>query len=268
MTSAASTRPEKRLVGMVHLPPLPGSPQAALELSAIEERALREAQILARAGFDSCLLENFGDVPFHKERVEPTTVAAKARIVASVRRELPDLHLGVNVLRNDASAALAVAVGGGANAIRVNVHVGAAATDQGVVEGRAAETLRTRRALAAAVEIWADVQVKHGSSLAHDSIVDEARDAAERGLADALIVTGKATGWKTEVDDLRAVRELGLGVPIYVGSGVHERNVDLFLRESDGVIVGSSLKEEGRATNPLAPDRVERFMEVARHPSI
>lgn len=258
----------KRLVGMLHLDALPGAPRASLGLADIEARAAREAQLLAHAGFDACVVENFGDFPFHKDRVEPITVAAMTRVVATVRRELPDLFVGVNVLRNDARAALAVALAGGAHAIRVNVHVGVAATDQGVIEGRAAETVRMRQVLGGAVEIWADVHVKHGRSLAHDSIVDEARDAVERGGADALIVTGKATGWKTELDDIRAVRDLDLGVPIYVGSGVHERNVDLFLREADGVIVGSSLKQDGRASNPLDPERVQRLVEAAKQASL
>ncbi|MFQ5600325.1 MAG: BtpA/SgcQ family protein [Candidatus Krumholzibacteriia bacterium] len=257
----------KRLVGMLHLPALPGSPRASLPMRDIEARALDEARILAEAGFDGCVIENFGDTPFHEERVEPVTIAAMTRVVATVRRELADLRLGVNVLRNDARAALSIAAAAGAHFVRVNVHVGVTATDQGILEGRAAETLRLRRGLAADIEIWADVHVKHGRSLAHREITHEAADAVQRGLADALIVTGGGTGWTTEIDDLRAVRGLTLGVPVYVGSGVTERNVGVFLKETDGVIVGTSLKVDGCSSNPLDAERVRRFVEAARQPS-
>ena len=255
---------DKRLIGMVHLPPLPGSPRHHVSMSEIEARAVVEARGLHDAGFDSCIVENFGDAPFHKDQVEPVTIAAMARVVGAVRRELPELRVGVNVLRNDAAAALAVATAADAHFIRVNVHVGATATDQGIVEGRAAQTVRERRAFDAPIQIWADVYVKHGRNLSHASIEDEARDAVERGLANALVVTGRGTGRPTDTADLHAVANLGLSVPVYVGSGVTHENVASLLKECDGVIVGSSLKSGGHAENPLDIERARRFVNAAR----
>jgi membrane complex biogenesis BtpA family protein len=158
---------------MLHLPrPLPG------RLSAARPRrhrgACSDARILA-GGFDAAVLENYGDVPFFKGRVDPVTVASMSRLAVAVRSEAGTLRLGINVLRNDAASALAVAFAAGADFIRVNVHVGATATDQGVIEGRAAETLRLRAALGADVAIWSDVHVKHGRSLAHPSIEERPR---------------------------------------------------------------------------------------------
>jgi predicted TIM-barrel enzyme len=114
------------------------------------------------------------------------------------------------------------------------------------------------------VSIWADVHVKHGRSLAHPTIVDEAEDAVRRGLASALIVSGKATGELASLDDVRAVAALGLGVPVCVGSGVSAANVQEFLAASDGVIVGTALKRDGRTTAPLDPERARRFVDAAR----
>jgi uncharacterized protein len=256
----------KLLVGMIHLPPLPGAPGSRETLGAIEDRALEEARALLDAGFEAAMVENFGDAPFFKERVEAVTVASMTRIAAAIRRELPALTLGVNVLRNDALSALSVAAAVEAAFIRVNVHVGATATDQGIVEGRAAETLRARRSLGAsdAVAIWADVHVKHGKSLAHASITDEAEDAVERGCADALIVSGRATGVTASPDELRRVKALELGVPVLVGSGITEDNAKSYLEVADGVIVGTSLKQGGRTTSPIDPERARRFVERAR----
>ncbi len=253
----------KLLVGMLHLPPLPGSPRSRASLDAIERDLSTEARVLADAGFDAAILENYGDVPFFKDRVDPVTVASMTRLARSVR-EIGHLRLGINVLRNDTAAALAVASAAGGDFVRVNVHVGATATDQGIIEGRAAETLRLRAALGVDVEIWADVQVKHGRSLAHGTIETEAEDAVLRGLADALIVSGRATGEPASLDEVRRVKALDLGVPVYVGSGVTEENVADVLEACDGAIVGTALKEGGRTTNPLDRERARRFVERAR----
>lgn len=254
----------KQLIGMVHLLPLPGAPRHHVQMSEIEARALAEARVFTEMGFDGVIVENYGDVPFHKDAVEPVTVAAMTRVVAAIRRELTSLRVGVNVLRNDATAALAVATASDAHFIRVNVHVGATATDQGVIEGRAAETVRARRAYDAPVQVWSDVHVKHGRNLSHASVLDEAQDAVERGLASALIVTGSATGRPVDTAQLQALGRLQLGVPVYAGSGVSEHNVRSVLKLCDGVIVGTSLKSDGRADRPLDIERVRQFAETAR----
>lgn len=255
---------KKALVGMLHLPALPGSPGSQESLGDIETRLVAEARLLSEVGFQSAILENFGDVPFFKDRVDPSTIAGMTRLACAVRTSVPGLGLGINVLRNDAGAALAVATAAEAAFIRVNVHVGAAATDQGIVEGRAAETLRLRRALGGDVAIWADVHVKHGRSLAHGSIADEAEDAVRRGLASAVIVSGRGTGEATSIEDVRAVASRGLGVPVYVGSGVDADNVESLLDAADGVIVGTSIKVDGRTTNPIDRRRAEALVERAR----
>jgi hypothetical protein len=155
---------------------------------------------------------------------------------------------------------VSIAAACGAHFVRVNVHVGATATDQGIIESRAAETLRLRHRLGTAVEIWADVHVKHGKSLAHETLAREAEDAVHRGHADAVIVSGQRTGWATEIDDVRAAAALHLGVPVIVGSGVTEHSVALLLQAADGVIVGTSLKGGGKLANPVDPKRVRALV--------
>ena len=135
----------KPVIGMLHLPPLPGSPHGgSLEdaLAVIQ----RDAEVLTGAGVDGLVLENFGDSPFAKDRVPPVTVAAMAVACREIRRD-HNVPLGVNVLRNDAEAALSIATVTGCDFIRVNVHIGAVVADQGVIEGKARETLLLRQAL-------------------------------------------------------------------------------------------------------------------------
>ncbi|MFP4624073.1 MAG: BtpA/SgcQ family protein [Gemmatimonadota bacterium] len=258
--------PPTGVIGMVHLPPLPGSPRWAGppgDFEPVLERAASDARTLADGGVDAVLVENYGDAPFHRDRVEAVTIAAMTRAVAAVR-EAVDRPVGVNVLRNDARAALAVAAATGATFIRVNVHTGGMYTDQGWIEGRAAETLRLRSAIAPGVAILADVLVKHATPPAGLTLADAARDAWHRGLADALVVSGPATGAPTEPDRVAAVREAVPGAVVLVGSGVTAATVAAALSAADGVIVGSALEADGVAGGPVELDRVRRLVRAAR----
>ena len=147
--------------------------------------------VVPRAGIlqaeqKTLLVENFGDAPFSAERLEPVTIASMGIIAAQVR-SATSLPLGVNALRNDARAALGIAVAAEASFIRVNVHTGVAATDQGMVEGRADETLRLRQRLNPDVGIFADVHVKHAAPISQPDLVLAAEETAYRGMADAVI---------------------------------------------------------------------------------
>jgi hypothetical protein len=249
------------LVGVVHLLPLPDSPRYAGDLRAVVASAERDAHALAAAGFDGIVVENFGDAPFVPGRVSPVTVAALTACALAVRAAAPNAALGINVLRNDAEAALAVAIASSAEMIRVNVHTGARVTDQGLIEGRAHETVRLRRALGAErVALLCDVDVKHSAPLAARPIGEEAHDLASRGLADAVLVTGSGTGRGADRHDLDAVLA-AVEVPVLVASGVTIETLG-DVRAAHGVIVGSCLRANGRAGEPVDVDAARRFAEA------
>jgi len=251
------------LIGMVHLRPLPGSPRYEGDFEVVRRRALTDAATLAAGGMDGLLIENFHDAPFRKQAVEPHTIVAMTLVVREIVQAV-DLPCGVNVLRNDALAALALAHLCGAGFIRVNVHVGAMVTDQGLIEGNAYETLRYRRELGANVALLADVCVKHAVPLAPLDLGQMARDTVHRGLADGLIVSGSGTGTVCDLDEVRRVREAVPQVPLLIGSGVAADNVGEFLRVADGVIVGTSLKRGGEVSQPVDLERVQALVHAAR----
>ena len=253
----------RALIGMVHLLPLPGSPRWGGSLGEVVERALADARALEAGGLHALLVENYGDTPFTAGRVDAATVAAMTAVISEIRRNVR-LPLGVNVLKNDAQSGLAVAAATGARFIRINVHVGAVVGDQGIIQSDAYNTLRYRRLLGADVKIFADVQAKHGVPLAPVELEQEARDCVSRGLADALVVSGKATGEATPLEDVKRVRSAVRDVPLLVGSGVTPDTVSELLSVADGAIVGTFLKRDGRLGNPVDPDRVKRLVEGAR----
>ena len=156
------------VIGMLHLPPLPGSARYDGDVGAAAACALRDADVLAAGGVHGLMLENYGDVPFFPGRVPAHVVAHMTAVACEVRRRFPGLPLGINVLRHDGRSALAVAHAAGAQFVRVNVLCGARVTDQGLLEGIAHDLLRDRSTLGAreSVRIFADVDVKHSAPLA------------------------------------------------------------------------------------------------------
>ena len=253
----------RTIIGMVHLPPLPGSPRWDGSMERVTAFALDDARTLIAGGIGALLVENYGDVPFTPGRVAASTVAAMSVVAAEIRRAFPTVPLGINVLKNDARAALAVACAVGGEFIRVNVHAGAVLADQGIVQSDAYHTLRDRRLLGADVRLFADVQGKHAVPLGPVELEQEARDLVHRGLADALVVSGKATGEATPLGDVKRVRTVVPDVPVLVGSGVTPDTIAEILTLADGVIVGTSLKRDGDVRNPVDPERVHRLVSRA-----
>ncbi len=249
------------LIGVVHLLPTPGSHRHSDLGQAWLERAAQDAQALVGGGCHGLLVENFGDAPFFPDRVPAETIASLALGLHTVLERAQARPVGVNVLRNDARAALGLCAATGASFLRVNVHTGVMVTDQGLVEGRAAQTLRERQRLQLETPILADVHVKHAVPLGKSSLTDAARDAVHRGHADALVVSGSATGAAPELRDLETVREaVGPDTPILVGSGCSLDNVGQWLGVANGLIVGTALKVDGDVREPVDEDRVRALV--------
>jgi len=251
------------VIGVVHLLPLPCSPRWGGNLKAVRERAEQEATALAAGGVDGIIIENFFDAPFAKNQVDPAVVSAMTLIVQRVMN-LVMLPVGVNVLRNDAKSAIAIASCVDADFIRVNVLTGVMATDQGLIEGQAHDLMRYRRELGSEVAIFADVCVKHGHPLGSPSLAMAVQDTVERGLADGLIISGDTTGDPPRLEALKTAMNAASGKPIFIGSGATWENVPSFLNVANGVIVASSIKRNGNINYPIDPIRVSQFVEAVR----
>jgi membrane complex biogenesis BtpA family protein len=256
-------------IGVVHLLPLPGSARWGGDFDAVLDRAMADALAYARGGTDALIVENFGDAPFAKLAVGPETVAAMCAAGRAVREALADadraaLPLGYNVLRNDARAALALCAAAEGAFVRVNVHTGSAWTDQGLIEGDAHGTAQYRRRVCPCALIFADVHVKHAQPAGPGQTIEEAaHDTRDRGLAEALIVTGSETGQSADLAAIARVRRACPETLLLVGSGVTTENVANCLRNgADGCIVGSACERGGRAGNAVEEARVAALREA------
>jgi uncharacterized protein len=232
-----------RLIGMVHLRPLFGAPAFDGDFDTVIDAAVADARTLAEAGFDAVIVENFGDVPFFAEDVPKVTVAAMTTAVTAVASA--GLPVGVNVLRNDALAALAVVAATPASFVRVNVLSGTMFTDQGPIVGAAADVARFRAAHCPDAAILADVFVKHATPPPGLSLHDATVDLSERSGADGVVVSGSATGAPADLDDLKTVTE-STRLPVFAGSGVNPGSIAAVLSVADGAIIGSATKPGGK----------------------
>jgi uncharacterized protein len=254
---------DRPVIGVVHLLPLPTSPRWGGSLKAVFDRAQQEAAALAAGGVDGLIIENFFDAPFAKTQVDPAVVSAMTLVVQRLNN-LVTLPIGLNVLRNDGASALAIATCAGAQFIRVNVLTGVMATDQGLIEGDAHRLMRYRRELGSDVKIFADVLVKHARPLSTPNLTTAVQETIDRGMADAVILSGWATGNPPAVEDLELAKAAAGNTPVLIGSGADWDNVGQLMGAADGVIVSSSLKRQGQIQNTIDPNRVGRFVEAMR----
>ncbi len=228
--------PEKPLIGMIHMPPLPGAPNNTLSMKKLTDFATSEADKLEGAGLDACIVENVGDTPLFKEELPPYTVAAMATVTKAVV-EHTRMKVGVNMLRNACEEALSVAHVAGAQFIRCNILIGAYATDQGIIEGCAARVARMKKELGSGVLVFGDVHVKHAYPIFNVEIEYAAQDLAERGGADAVIVSGARSPVPPTFERVKKVRD-AISKPVLIGSGIGLANIRQFYQKSDGIIIG------------------------------
>jgi len=250
----------KPVIGMVHLPPLPLSPLwKGAKIDDLADFALKDARALQEGGVDALIIENQNDQPFQCDSVSPVTVAFMASLACQVRQAVT-IPIGVNILFNDWQAEIAVAEAVKAAFIRVEVLVDPSWSDMGMLNACAPDLLRLRSALHSNVNIFADIQGKYTLPCSPRPLVDSAKDAWSRGLADAIIVTGSGTGHATPIDSIRSVKE-AVKIPVLAGSGTTPDNLKDIFAVADGAIIGSYFKRDGKLQNPVDVDRVRNLMQ-------
>jgi membrane complex biogenesis BtpA family protein len=245
----------RALIGVIHVGALPGTPASGHSVAEIAGMATAEACIYAAGGFHGLIIENMHDRPYLKGAVGPEIAASMAVIGAAVRRAV-SLPLGVQVLAGANECAMAVAHACGADFVRVEGFVFAHVADEGIIESSAGALLRYRKAIGAGrIRVFADIKKKHSAhAITGDVGIVETAKAAEFFQADAVIVSGIATGAAADPTEVRAV-SAAVSIPTVIGSGITPENLGRY-GAADALIVGSSVKEEGLWSNRLDEARV------------
>ena len=252
----------KPIIGMLHLPPVPGSPvYNGGGLKDVIGRALEDAQELLEGGVDGLEVENFSDPTYFPQEVGPELVAAMAVISDHVVRAVSK-PVGICIL-SDPKASLSVAHAVGARFIRATFFTEASVDVSGLVLPKPHELLRFRKFLDPSIKIFADVHIKHSAPLVNRPLADSALDA-KYFLSDAIIITGTHTGKETKVEDLAEAKKAVEQFPVLVGSGFRKESAARLLQYADGAIVGTSLKKGGISSNVVDRQRVKELMDVVK----
>lgn len=254
---------EDALIGMVHVPALPGTPYSHLSLAEIIDVATDEARRLDDLGFNALIVENMHDRPYIHGNHGPETVACMTAVVRAIREEV-QIPLGVQILSGGNKEAIAVAHAAGAQFIRCENFVFAHVADEGLLaKAEAGELLRYRKSIGAEqVRVMCDIKKKHAShAITADISITDAAEAAAFFGADGLIVTGAATGKPADPKEVAAVAK-ATKLPVLVGSGVTPQSIKTLLAHAQGVIVGSYLKKDGLWSNPLDMTRCTKIIDA------
>ena len=252
---------ELAVIGMIHLQALPGTPRNMHSPSQIIDMALKEAEILKKAGIDSIMIENMHDVPYLNRNVghEISTLMA---IIARQIKKLTGLPIGMQILAGANKEALAASKAAGIDFIRAEGFVFAHVADEGFMDAQAGELLRYRKQIGAdAIAIFTDIKKKHSShAITQDVSLLNTAKAAQFFRSDGVVVTGNNTGVPASIDDLKVLKS-DLDFPVLVGSGITLENVAKYVPLCDAMIVGSYFKDKGQWQNDLNYDRAARFMD-------
>jgi len=254
----------KPVIAMIHVGALPGTPASEQSLTELEKQAVQEAGVFRGAGVHGLMVENMHDTPYVRGRVGPEIVAALAVITRAVK-QASGLPCGIQILAGANVEAMAVAHASGLDFIRAEGFAFAHVADEGIIESSAAALLRYRRSIGAEhVQVWADVKKKHSShAITSDVGIGETAHAVEFMRGNAVIVTGSVTGDAPRQADLVEVKR-NAQLPLFLGSGVTEQNLEQFFATADGFIVGSYFKESGHWSRAVDAKRVEAFMNTHR----
>ena len=253
----------KPIIGMIHVGALPGTPGSVFSVAEIVEQARIEARTYAECGVKCVMVENMHDVPYLSGGVGPEITAAMTLIAAAVKLEC-DMPVGIQILAGADFEALAVAHAAGLDFIRAECFAYAHVADEGLMQSNAAKLLRYRRQIGATeIQVWADIKKKHSAhAITADVSIGAMAEALEFMGADAVIVTGPATGKEPKIADVKEARER-CNLPVFVGSGVRIENLSQYLPVADGVIIGSSLKRDGNWREAPDPARIRSLVQRA-----
>jgi uncharacterized protein len=250
----------KSIIGVIHLPTLPGYPQSEGLDHAID-KALADLAALEAGGADGVLVENEYDRP-HSLLSAPETTACMTRITREVVAACKHAVVGIEILLNDPEASLAVARAAGARFIRTDYFVDPMTRPEHGgkmrIDPQAVMAYRERIG-AAEVLLLADIQVKYARMLVERGL-DESAELARAHGADAIIVSGEATGDPPNAASVALAKRGAGDVPVLIGSGLDATNAPDLLAAADGAVVGTSLK----CGNYVAAERVAAIMKTAR----
>ena len=252
----------KPIIAMCHLQAMPGDPHydAAGGMAKVVDLALRDLIHLQEGGVDAVMFSNEFSLPY-LIKVKPETTAAMARVIGELRRSIA-VPFGVNVLW-DPIASIDLAAATGAAFMR-EIITGVYASDFGLWTTAVGETVRHRARLAPNLRMLYNIVPEAAVYLGARSVIDIARSTVFNNRPDALCVSGLTAGAETDTEVLMQVKSAVPHTAVFCNTGCRIDNVERQLAASDGAVVGTAFKIDGRFENLVDPHRVRAFMDKVK----
>jgi membrane complex biogenesis BtpA family protein len=250
---------KKPAIGMIHLLPLPSAPHYDAQggMEKILKQAQADLNALQDGGIDGVMFCNEHDRPYSL-KADCAIVAAMAYVIGKLK-DIIRLPFGVDVLW-DPNAALAVAHATGASFVR-EIFTGVYASDMGLWNTDVGGAMRYKRFIGAdRVRVLYNINAEFAGPLADRPLDTVARSVVFSSIPDGICISGMMTGQPVQIEDLQLVRENVKPVPVFINTGARRENIAQLICNADGVIVGSSLKVDGKTWNSVDPERVKTFM--------
>jgi uncharacterized protein len=254
----------KAVLGMVHLPPLPGTPfHEEGSFGRILDAAVQSACALAEGGADGCLVQTVDRVYAPGEDSDPARTTAAALVVNAITQATSEsFQVGVQLMTNALKASLAVAKVAGGSYIRASALVGATLTPHGMVEAHPLEVMEYRAKISAQrIKIIAEVDSMHFRWFGEAKPAAEVARAAKSAGADAVALSHRDEARVLEM--IASVRQAVPGVPVILAGYTNHENAARLLAAADGAFVGTCLERGGWA-GQIDPGRVRAYMDIVR----
>lgn len=236
----------KLVFGMVHLPPLPGTPfHEDGSFPRILSDAVRSAVALDQGGASGCLVQTADRVYRVDDESDPARTVAMGLIVRAVADATSDgFEVGVELMRNAVKASLAVAKVAGGAFVRAGALVGMTLTAHGMVEANPLDVMEYRAKIGAgSIRIFTDISSMHFSLFGGGMQVPELARAAALVGADAVVVANRDEA--RTLDMIGSIRAATPELPVLLGGYTNHENAGRLLAAADGAFVGTCLERGG-----------------------
>lgn len=253
---------KKPIIGLLHLPSLPGDPFYGGDMKEVVRRATEDLISLQDGGVDGFLITNEFSMPY-PHKAEIVTCAAMARVFGEISH-LIRIPFGIEAI-HDGPACMELCAATGASFTRC-LFTGAWSSDLGLHIHDIAETLRVRHELRQDdLNLCYFINGEGSTALDTRSLADKAKSMLFQCKPEAFVVAGSMAGHEPDTSQIAMVKEIsGARAPVFCGTGFNYDNCETILAVADGAFVGSSFKKDGVFENPIDQGRVERLMEKVR----
>jgi hypothetical protein len=253
----------KPIIAMCHLSALPGDPyyDVKLGMKDVIEWARKDLDALQSGGVDAVMFSNEFSLPY-LTKVPAITVASMARIIGELMNDIR-IPYGVNVLW-DPIASLDLAAATNAAFVR-EIFSGVYASDFGLWNTNCGKTVRHQRMIKAEnVKLLFNIVPEAAKYLGQRDLVEVAKSTVFNHRPDALCVSGLTAGAETDAQVLNQVKEAVPSTVVFANTGVRLTNVEEQLSISDGAVVGTAFKVDGKFENHVDQERVREFMDKVK----